>query len=470
MYVMNKKLIGIFIVTLLIIFILPISGFANISENEYEAIESLSTDWKQVYATTFVAGIDEWDTGALNGPDLWHITSFDSWSGDGCLACFHQDYKNYVNNMYFNYALYNTTINMQYIYAMVMDFYCKYITENINDNWGICIYDPIAGEFVPYTYSSLPYDTYGYHPEWMGAMQPMSEYQSFDIKAAYEYGYSLGLFRDAHGNQAYDLQVGFMFYESDGTGVTNDEAIANGEYWSGLLIDDVEVRQIVDNQDPLTPETPSGPTFLRAGVSYDFSTRTTDPNEDTVRFGWDWDGDDIVDEVTGFVNSGELVTTSHVWTTEGIYNIKVKAEDERGAMSDYSESLTVNVLTNPPPNTPAINGPTSGKAGTEYEYIFSTTDPDGDEVYYWILWFEGCPGISWDGPYTSGEELTKNYAWSEKGVYTIQVKTKDVYGAESDWATLEVSMPKNKPINTPFLRFLENHPHMFPLLRQLLRL
>ena len=31
--------------------------------------------------------------------------------------------------------------------------------------------------------------------------------------------------------------------------------------------------------------------------------------------------------------------------------------------------------------------------------------------------------------------------------------------------------PKNKPyINTPFLQFLEKHPHLFPLLRQLLRL
>ena len=30
--------------------------------------------------------------------------------------------------------------------------------------------------------------------------------------------------------------------------------------------------------------------------------------------------------------------------------------------------------------------------------------------------------------------------------------------------------PKNKAINSPFLNFLEQHPHLFPLLRQLLRL
>jgi len=55
--------------------------------------------------------------------------------------------------------------------------------------------------------------------------------------------------------------------------------------------------------------------------------------------------------------------------------------------------------------------------------------------------------------------------------FIISVKAKDEYGAESDWAKLSFSAPKNKPyINTPFLRFLENHPYMFPLLRRLLDL
>jgi len=35
---------------------------------------------------------------------------------------------------------------------------------------------------------------------------------------------------------------------------------------------------------------------------------------------------------------------------------------------------------------------------------------------------------------------------------------------------VSLSTPKNKAINTPFLNFLENHPHLFPLLRHLLEL
>ena len=34
--------------------------------------------------------------------------------------------------------------------------------------------------------------------------------------------------------------------------------------------------------------------------------------------------------------------------------------------------------------------------------------------------------------------------WSEEGEYIVKAKAKDPYGAESDWATLEVTVPKNK--------------------------
>ena len=51
-------------------------------------------------------------------------------------------------------------------------------------------------------------------------------------------------------------------------------------------------------------------------------------------------------------------------------------------------------------------------------------------------------------------------------------EAKDTNELESEWATLEVSMPKNKPRShfQLFCRFLENHPHLFPVLRHLLSL
>jgi len=125
---------------------------------------------------------------------------------------------------------------------------------------------------------------------------------------------------------------------------------------------------------------------------------------------------------------------------------------------------------NSPPNIPTIDGQTNGKAGTPYEYTFLTTDPDGDDVYYCIDWGDDSGEVC-IGPYASGENATAIHTWGERGIYTIRVKAKDVYDAESDWATLEVTMPKSRLVsNTLFLRLLERFPHAFPILRHLLGL
>jgi len=96
---------------------------------------------------------------------------------------------------------------------------------------------------------------------------------------------------------------------------------------------------------PQTPSTPSGPTSGYLDVSYDFSTSTTDPDGDQIRYGWDWNGDGIVDDWTGYYNSGATVTTSHSWISTGTYNIKVIAEDSNGAQSGWSNphSITIQI-------------------------------------------------------------------------------------------------------------------------------
>ena len=46
------------------------------------------------------------------------------------------------------------------------------------------------------------------------------------------------------------------------------------------------------------------------------------------------------------------------------------------------------------------------------------------------------------------------HTWLIPGRHTIRVKAKDVIGAESDWATLEVAMPKQKTLHYPFIETL----------------
>jgi len=126
-----------------------------------------------------------------------------------------------------------------------------------------------------------------------------------------------------------------------------------------------------------------------------------------------------------------------------------------------------NNYVNLPPETPSITGDLEGKNGKEYDYTFVTTDPNGNNVFYYIDWNDSMIE-EWIGPYGSGEEVKVNHTWEEKGTYVIKAKAKDIFDAESEWNSLEVTMPKNKLyiFKFPLLNWLFNRfPHAFPILR-----
>lgn len=93
------------------------------------------------------------------------------------------------------------------------------------------------------------------------------------------------------------------------------------------------------------------------------------------------------------------------------------------------------------PSKPEINGPSSGIPNTDYDFTFSSVDPTGEDVYYYIEWGDGDIE-EWIGPYNSGEDVIKTHSWSEKGAFFIRAKAKDVNDEESAWASLEITMPK----------------------------
>jgi hypothetical protein len=125
------------------------------------------------------------------------------------------------------------------------------------------------------------------------------------------------------------------------------------------------------------------------------------------------------------------------------------------------------IRNNTPPATPEIEGKTKGNPGVEYEYKFSTTDAEGDWVYYWIIWGDGCPAVEWTGPYESGEEVTMTHTFESEGTFNISAQAKDFHGNESDWAELTVKIPRNKAVNLNLFKLLIER---FPFIRQLLGL
>jgi hypothetical protein len=120
------------------------------------------------------------------------------------------------------------------------------------------------------------------------------------------------------------------------------------------------------------------------------------------------------------------------------------------------------------PNTPTINGEINGDAGVQYPYTITGTDPEGHNLLYYVKWGDGSTS-GWVGEYPSGQAIQLQNSWNSKGTYTIQVKAKDIYGLESGWGSLTVTMPKNKMMftNSIIMRLFERYPNAFPLLRQL---
>ena len=99
---------------------------------------------------------------------------------------------------------------------------------------------------------------------------------------------------------------------------------------------------------------------------------------------------------------------------------------------------------NKPPYTPDIIGEEKGVKGEDYKYKIFTVDPDGDTLYYYIDWGDNTSS-GWLGPYNSGEEIDVEHSWNKQGNYQIRVKAKDIYGYESSWGILKITIPQNHP-------------------------
>jgi hypothetical protein len=132
-------------------------------------------------------------------------------------------------------------------------------------------------------------------------------------------------------------------------------------------------------------------------------------------------------------------------------------------------TLVIGEESDPPKIPDAPEGPASGNINEEQTYTASTTDPNGDKIYYLFSWGDG-EYSGWIGPYNSGITAIATHTWTEKGTYEIMVKAKDDHGVQSDWSDpITVSMPKSKAIFNPVvLEFLRDLIDNFPLLKQIL--
>jgi thiol-disulfide isomerase/thioredoxin len=127
---------------------------------------------------------------------------------------------------------------------------------------------------------------------------------------------------------------------------------------------------------------------------------------------------------------------------QGVYRTKI---EECGLRDVHELNLSVSLewLGSGAPEKPSIpEGTTIGRKNVEYTYTSTTTDPEGEEVYYKFDWGDSYYS-EWVGPYGSGELGNASHSWSRNGDFQVRVKAKDINDQEGKWSD---------PLNVHILR------------------
>lgn len=154
---------------------------------------------------------------------------------------------------------------------------------------------------------------------------------------------------------------------------------------------------------------------------------------------------------------------------DGKYNLLADPEDTDGPAEVVC--IYVQQSTNSPPKKPErpVGGELIMEKDVVYDFSTKTTDPNLNQVWYQWSWGDNI-FYYWEGPFPSGQKHTRSHYWVEDGTYEVKVRAKDDFGAVSEWSDPRICVvPKSNIYDKNiFVRFLDRHSNLFPILWHLL--
>jgi len=223
---------------------------------------------------------------------------------------------------------------------------CSYFVT-IKNNF-ISLNDPYGIGVLGSSYNSIYGNTFSSNSEYGIFIRNSGEHYASHDNLIYHNNILDGAFTiDSYGHDHYNVwhneTLGEGNYWADYTGNdSNGDGIGDTSYVIvAYNIDDYPFMKAlgIESNPPSKPTKPSGPQSILPLIRYTFTTSSTDPDGDEIRYLFDWDDGNT--SWTGFYSSGATASAKHRWKEKDAYQIRVKAKDIYGYESDWSDPLTI---------------------------------------------------------------------------------------------------------------------------------
>jgi hypothetical protein len=173
----------------------------------------------------------------------------------------------------------------------------------------------------------------------------------------------------------------------------------NGYYETKKVGDDNSI--IYNKKTHHPPETPTitGPDEGAKDVPCGpFTACSYEPDGDPVKYQWDWNNDEVMDEETdNWLDNGNCESRSYTWGAIGKKYFRVRCRDGCGDFSEWSDPYEV-IIKSGDPSVPTNPVPIDGATGVRYSLVTlcwdDCSDPNvGDYVWYEVFFGESSNNL-----------------------------------------------------------------------------
>lgn len=130
-----------------------------------------------------------------------------------------------------------------------------------------------------------------------------------------------------------------------------------------------------------------------------------------------------------YFNRDQWIEAGYSFAT---HTLEVRTRDRAFNIESTPAQLTFTASANEPPGKPAIGGATTGLVGNSYAITVNSTDPDGDNVSFNVIWDDGTES-GWTNYTPSGQDLEISHQFNFGGEHMVRVLVKDSAGNVTRW-------------------------------------